>query len=337
MKYLPLLWAYIRRKPLRTGLTFASIVVAFLLYGLLQTIHAALSLGADLAGVDRLVTIHKVSIINSLPKSYLNRVRGTPGVRAATSQDWFEGIYQSDRNQIASIAVDAESFLDVYPDYRLTPEQRQAWLSDRTAAIVGKTLAERFQWKVGDTIPLRSGIYTKKDGDNSWPMKIAAIYDASNGDNSGLYFHYDYLNEARTFGRDAIGWIIMRIEDPNRAPELAKTIDGAFANSSTETKTSTEKAFVQGFANQMGNIGAIITAVATAVFFTMLLVTANTMAQAVRERINEIAVMKTLGFSNFGVTGLVLGESLLVTARGGVFGLAIARAAANGVGEMLAQ
>lgn len=337
MKFLHLLWSNLQRKRLRTWLTLASIVVAFLLFGILQTMRAALTGGADLAGVDRLITIHKVSLIQPLPQSYLNRVRGVEGVRVAMSQDWFGGVYQDDRNQIVAMTADPDLFFEVYPEYRLPEEQRAAWRNERTAAIVGPVIAERFGWKVGDTIPVRSNIYTKADGSNTWDMKIVGIYETSNGDNQSLYFQYDYLNESRSFGRDTIGMIVMRIADPDNSAAIAKTVDSMFANSSTETKTATEKAFVQGFANQMGNIGAIVTAVASAVFFTMLLVIANTMGQSVRERTNEIGVMKTLGFSSFQVTALVLAESLLLTVIGAAIGLGIAALAANGLGKAMQQ
>lgn len=337
MKFLHLLWANLQRKRLRTWLTLASIVVAFLLFGILQTMRAALTGGADLAGVDRLVTIHKVSLIQSLPQSYLNRVRGVEGVRVAMSHDWFGGVYQDDRNQVVAMTADPNLFFEVYPEYPLPEEQRAAWRADRTGAIVGHVIAERFGWKVGDTIPLRSNIYTKSDGSNVWDLKIVGIFNATNGDNNSIYFQYDYLNESRSFGRDQIGWIVMRIKDTDRSAEIARTVDALFANSSTETKTSTEKAFVQGFANQMGNIGAIVTAVASAVFFTMLLVIANTMGQSVRERTNELAVMKTLGFSSFQVTAMVLFESLLLTVLGAVIGLGVAAAAASGLGKAMQQ
>jgi putative ABC transport system permease protein len=337
MKYLPLLWSNLQRKRLRTWLTLASIVVAFLLFGILQTMRAALTGGADLAGVDRLVTINKVTLIQPLPQSYLNKARSVEGVRMAMAQNWFGGIYQDDRNQIAALTVDPGLFFELYPEYSLPGAQRAAFQSDRTAAIVGSAIAERFNWKAGDTIPLRSNIFTKTDGSSVWNMKIAGIYTTSNGDNSSLYFHYDYLNESRSFGRDEIGMIVMRIADPARSAEIARKVDEQFANSSTETKTSTEKAFVQSFANQMGSIGTIVTAVASAVFFTMLLVIANTMGQSVRERTNELAVMKTLGFSSFQVTAMVLAEVLLLTVLGAVIGLGIAAMVAMGLGQAIQQ
>jgi putative ABC transport system permease protein len=229
------------------------------------------------------MTMHKVSIIQPLPEAYLNRIRGIDGVRQAAPFDWFGGIYQNERNPLPVMATDPESFLEVYADYRLPQEQRRAWIADRGSAIISPSLAERFGWKIGDTIPMRSNIWQKQDRSNTWDMKIAGIYQASNGDSS-VYFHHEYLNESRSVGRDTVGWVALRIGDPQRAAEIAGRIDAQFANSSTETKTATEKAFAQSFANQLGNIGAIVTAVVTAVFFTMLLVTANSMAQSVRER-----------------------------------------------------
>jgi len=336
-KYLPLLWANLGRKRLRTSLTLASIIVAFLLFGLMQTLRIALTGSPELAGVDRLVTLHKISIIQPMPLSYLNRIRGVDGVEVATSSNWFGGVYQDDRNQLAVFGVDVPSFLEVYDDYEMAPEEKDAWLKDRSSAVVGKVLAERFGWKVGDTIPMRSNIWTKKDGTNTWDMKVVGIYDATNGDNQSVYFHYDYLNESRSQIRDAIGMVVMKVADPARSEQIARTVDAMFANSSTETKTSTEKAFVQSFANQMGNIGKLLTMVAAAVFFTMLLVTANTMGQSIRERINEIGVMKTLGFSGAGVTTMILGEAILVTALGGYIGLALAALVGEGIGEAMAQ
>jgi putative ABC transport system permease protein len=337
MKYLPLLWSNLQRKRLRTWLTLASIVVAFLLFGILQTMRMALTGGAELAGADRLVTIHKVSLIQPMPESYLTRVRALDGVRAACSHDWFGGVYQEDRNQVVAIAVDQPTFFEVYSEYTLPEDQKRAWLADRTGAIVGAALAERYGWKVGDSIPLRSNIFTNSDGTRVWQMTISGIYQSTNGDTQSLYFHHDYLDESRTFNRDLIGWMVVRLNDPNQAVDVAKRIDALFANSSTETKTSTEKAFAQGWANQMGNIGAIVSAVATAVFFTMLLVIANTMGQSVRERTNELAVMKTLGFTSFAVTAMVIGEALLLTLLGAGIGLVLAFFAATGLAKMMSQ
>jgi putative ABC transport system permease protein len=287
MKFLPLFLATLRRKPIRTALTIGSIFVAFLLFGILKTMQGALAMGADLAGVDRLATMHKMSLIQSFPISYANRIRGVDGVVAVTPFIWMGGIYQDERNQVAAQGTDAEKFLEVYSEYKLPPEQRADWLSDRASAIVGKSLAERFKWKVGDTVPVRSSFFRKADGgSDTWDMRIAGIYETTNGDNSSLYFHYDYVNEAlaQNAGRDLAVWIVMKIRNPAEAQKVSAAVDAMFANSPAETKTATESAFIQGFANQLGNIAMIVTAVASAVFFTMLLVTGNTMAQSVRER-----------------------------------------------------
>ena len=339
LKFLPLFFANLRRKPIRLVLTIGSIVVAFLLFGVLKTMQGALEFGADLAGVDRLATMHKMSLIQSFPISYVNRIRGVDGVIAAAPFIWFGGIYQDERNQVAAQATDAATFLTVYSEYKLPPEQRADWLSDRASAIIGAALAERFDWKVGDTVPVRSSFYRKTDGgSDTWDMRIAGIYETTNGDNSSLYFNYDYVNEALApnGGRDTTIWVVMKIRDPDESQKVSAAIDALFANSPAETKTATERAFVQGFANQMGNIALIVTAVASAVFFTMLLVTGNTMAQSVRERINEIAVLKTLGYSKHTVAGLVLGESFVITAIGGAIGLGLAALAAGFVGQLLA-
>jgi len=339
-KFLPLFFATLRRKPIRTSLTIASIIVAFLLFGLLKTMEGALAMGADLAGVDRLATMHKMSLIQNFPLSYLNRIRGVDGVVEAAGFVWMGGIYQDERNQVAAQATEPEAFLTVYPDYKLTPEQRADWLSDRASMIVGKALADRFGWKVGDTVPIRSSFYRKADGgSDTWDMRLAGIYEATNGDTSSLFFHYDYLNEAlgRNAGRDSLVWVVMKIRDPAESQQVSAAVDALFANSPAETKTATERAFIQGFANQMGDIATIVTAVASAVFFTMLLVTANTMAQSVRERTNEIAVLKTLGYTKQTIAGLVLTESFLITAVGGIVGLGIAALFTDSIADLLAQ
>jgi putative ABC transport system permease protein len=339
LKFLPLFFANVRRKPVRTSLTIASIVVAFLLFGLLKTMEGALSLAADLAGVDRLATMHKMSMIQTFPISYVNRIRGVDGVVEAAPFTWLGGIYQDERNQIAAQGTDPETFLEVYYEYELPPEQRADWLSDRASMIVGRTLADRFGWQVGDTVPIRSSFYRKADGGDTWEMRLAGIYEATNGDSSSLYFHYDYVNESlgTANGRDSIMFVGMKIENPDESAQVSAAVDALFANSPAETKTATERAFIQGFANQIGDIATIVTAVASAVFFTMLLVTGNTMAQSVRERTNEMAVLKTLGFSKRTVAGLVLLESFAITALGGAVGLGLAALTAESMSAALAQ
>jgi putative ABC transport system permease protein len=336
LKFLPLFLSNLRRKPLRTGLTLACIVVASLLFGLLKTLQGALELGADLAGVDRLVTMHRMTLIQLFPRSYLNRIDAVDGVTSAVSFNWLGGTFQDERNQVAAQATDPDRFFQVYPEYTLPDEQKADWIADRGSIIVGKAVAARYGWKVGDTVPIRSSFYRRTDGGNSWDFRIAGIYDARNGDNSSLYFHWNYLNQS-TGEPNQIGYVVLRVSDPAQLREVARQIDAQFANSPAETKTDTERAFIQGFANQMGDIGAIVTAVVSAVFFTILLVAGNTMAQSVRERTNELAVLKTLGFPSGAIAGMVLAEALVITALGGAIGLGLATLSAQAMSASLQQ
>lgn len=332
-----LLWANLGRKRSRLTLTLASITVAFILFSLVKALQYALIGGVDLAGQDRLMSMHKVSFIQPLPRSYLERMRAVDGVRTAISFNWFGGYYKDERTQVFSYPVLGEEYLqDLYPEIQVDPQQRKNWLDERTGALVGRSLAESLGWKVGDVVPLRSAIYFKPDGTNTWDMKISGIFDNASGDTNGLYFHYDYFNEG-IVQKDGIGWVALKLKDKNQAAQIAAKVDALFANSAAETKTSTEKAFIQGFANQFGNISAIVTVIVVAVFFTLLLVTANSMAQSIRERTNEIGVMKTLGFSSAQVTGLVLAESLLITFLGGLLGLVLGWLAVKGIAAPLKQ
>ncbi len=321
MKFLPLLWSSLWRKKVRTIFTLLSIFVAFLLFGLLMTIRTAFAFGVDIAGLDRLVLIHKVSLIMLLPISYQDRLRATEGVTLATHNTWFGGVYQDPSNFFAQIAVDPEPFMTLYPEYKLPPEQFKAWLDDRQGAVVGIDLARRFNWKFGDRVPIQATIWQPKQG-QVWEFNIVGIYDADAGvDKTQFFFRYDYLDENRRVGEGLVGWYIVKIADASRAQQMGARFDEMFANSSAETKTTTEKGFVEGFAKQVGDIGAIMIAILAAVLFTMMLVAANTMAQSVRERTSEVGVLKTLGFSNASILMLVLGEALLITVIGGGLGL----------------
>ncbi|MCC7123419.1 MAG: FtsX-like permease family protein [Acidobacteria bacterium] len=324
MKFFPLLWSSLWRKKIRTIFTLLSIFIAFVLFGLLMTIRTAFSFGVDIAGIDRLVLIHKVSLIMPLPVSYLPRLQATQGVTLATHNTWFGGVYQDPANFFAQIVVDPEPFLELYPEYRLPPEQKQAWLADRQGAVVGADLARRFGWKLGDRIPIRGTIWQPKSG-TVWDFNIAGIYDGDAGvDKTQFFFRYDYLDENRRQGAGLVGWYVVKIDDPSQATAMGAKFDEMFANSSAETKTTTEKGFVDGFAKQVGDIGSIMIAILVAVLFTMLLVAANTMAQSVRERTSEIGVLKTLGFSEPAILTLVLGESVLIAMLGGGLGLLLA-------------
>jgi putative ABC transport system permease protein len=338
-RFLPLLLANLRRRTPRTVFTLLSIAVAFLLYGLLAAVKNGFEANGNLAGVDRLVTMAKVSIVQPLPISYLQRIASVPGVKLVTHSTWFGGRYQNERGIIITYPVPPASYLEMYPEFLLPPAQKEHWLHDRVGAIVGRGLADSYGWKVGDRIPLRSDIYARADGSYNWEFMVDGIYDNKDpsGDVSSIFFNYDYLDESRTLGKGTVGWYIVRIADSTQSARIGAAIDALFTNSSAETKTGSEKAFVQGFAKQTGDIGAIVTAIGIAVFFTMLLVSANTMAQAVRERTNEVAVLKTLGFTDSAVLGLVIGESLLLTVLGGAIGIAGALLAVGRLGRALSD
>lgn len=325
MKFLPLLFANLKRKKLRTLFTVLSIFVAFVLYGVLMAIKTAFGAGIELAGEDRLVMLNKVSIIQPIPISYLGRIETDEGVADVAHANWFGGIYQDPKNFFPTYAVDPERWLRLYPEIDLPEDQKQAWLADRTGAIVGHTTAKRFGWKVGDRIPITSPIYRRNDGTNSWEFTIDGIYTGKTktADTTTLLFQYKFLEEASSRIQGLVGWYVIKVNDPQNAAQIAERIDARFANSSYETKTATEKAFIQGWANQTGNIAAIVSGIVAVVFFTLLLVAGNTMAQSVRERTAELAVLKTLGFTDQKVMLLVLAESLLLAVLGGGLGLGL--------------
>jgi putative ABC transport system permease protein len=325
VRFLPLIWHSLWRRKVRTIFTLLSLFVAFLLFGLLMTIRAVFTLGVDIAGIDRLMVVDKISIINSLPFAYQARLRAVPGVENATHNTWFGGIYKDPANYFARIALDPGPYFGMYPELHLPPDQMKAWLGDRQGAVAGRELADRFGWRVGDRIPIQGTIYRTKTGSTAWEFNLVGIYDADPGvDKTNFFFRYDYLDEMRQFGHGTVGWYIVKIADPSKSRDMAASFDSMFANSPSETSTTTEKGFIDGFAKQVGDIGAIMIAILAAVLFTILLVVGNTMAQAVRERANELAVLKTLGFSDLRVLVLVLIESLVIAAVGGGLGLLLA-------------
>ena len=323
MKFLPLVWKNLFRRKVRTFFTVLSIVVAFVLYSYLAAIQLAFGMGVDLAGTDRLLVIHKVSFIQTLPESYKGRIEAVDGVADVSSTTWFGGIYQEPRNFFPQFAVEAESYLRLYPEIVLSDAAREAWLRNRTGVIVGRVTADRFGWEVGDRIPLQGTIWRTRSGP-TWEFTIDGIFETDDpGSNPSMFLHHEYLAEANSAGARAVSQYIIRIADPALANEVAAAVDARFANSPAETKTSTEQALAQALANQMGNIGAIMTAILTAVFFTVLIVTANTMAQSIRERTSEIAVLKTLGFTDRRVLAIVLVESVALAVAGGAIGLGL--------------
>lgn len=341
MKYIGLVWRSVWRKKIRTSLTILSVLVAFLLFALLSAIAYAFRAGADVAAADRLVVIDKISLINPLPVSYQNRIAATEGVAAVTNVSWFGGYYQEPRNQFPQFPTEPYAYFAMYPELEIPPEQLEAFAKNRTGAVIGQEIAEQYDIEVGDRIPLISTIWPNAEGGQNWEFDIEGIFRSTDSRGSSAYMlmQYDYFDETRQFGKGTVGWYTIRVEPDADPVEIANTIDTQFANSPSETETSTEAAFAQSFAKQFGNIQLIVTLILGAVFFTLLLVAGNTMSQSVRERISELAVMKTLGFSDTSVLGVVLAESILIMLIGGLIGLGIGwvlvQGAAQQMGAML--
>lgn len=325
MKYLHLIWAALFRSKTRTLLTLMSVVAAFLLFGMLDSVRVAFNSGGEVAGANRMIAMSRLSITQMLPYSLDARVRAVPGVEKAAYAAWFGGIYRDPKNFFANFSVSPD-YLDLYPEFTLPAEQKRAWLADRQGAIVGEALAKRHGWKLGDSIPLQATIFPT-GGSNDWQFTLRGIYRVEDprmkGQEQIMFFHWTYFDEANDYVKGRVGWFIVA-PAAGQADAVAKAIDRLSENSDHETKTQSEAAFNQSFAKQFADIGLIVTAIMGAVFFTLLLLTGNTMAQAVRERIPELAVLKTIGFSNRSVLWLVLGESVLLVVLGGALGLAIA-------------
>ena len=337
MKYFRLIWSNAWRKKIRTFLTVLSVFVAFLLFALLSAIGFAFRGGVDVADAERLIIINKVSLINPLPISYMSRVAATEGVEAVTHASWFGGYYQDPRNQFGQFPVDPQSYFDMYPEFVIPEEQFQAFKRNRTGAVVGKELAETYGWKVGDRIPIQATIWSRIDGSRVWEFDLEGIFsnDDPRSSTAIMLFQYDYFEEAREFGKGTAGWYVLRVAKGSDPVQVANAIDLQFANSPNETKTSTEAAFAQSFTKQFGNIALIVTLILGAVFFTLLLVSGNTMSQSVRERISELAVLKTLGFDDRTVLGVVLSESILIMLLGGLLGLGVGWAVVQGLTKQL--
>ncbi|GJM08672.1 MAG: membrane protein [Lysobacteraceae bacterium] len=327
------------RKKVRTLFTGLSIVIAFLLFGLLGALRNSFTLGVELAGADRLITVHKVSLVQLLPISYLRNIQSTEGVDKVAHFTWFGGYYQDPKQQFFAAPTDPEMLFEVYSEWKIVDGSLDAWQRNRTGMLIGQSMATINGWKVGDRLPIGSTIYAQSDGNRSWEFTVEAIFsDGADGANEqALYFHYDYFDEARQFGQGQVGWYVTKVADPDTSEEVARAIDIQFANSAAETKTSTEKGWVQGFAQQFGNIGLIVTSILGAVFFTMLLVAGNTMAQSVRERTSELAVLKTLGFSDARVMRMVLYESLMLAVVAGGIGLLLSVVMAGGMRAAVSQ
>jgi putative ABC transport system permease protein len=322
MKYGRLILANLLRKKIRTGLTAGSFAAALFLFGILAVVRGAFHQGVTVAGADRLVVVNKVSIIQPLPLSYRDRLLRIPGVAQATFANWFGGVYQDERNFFAQFAIDHEHYREMFPEFVVPDDQWQAFLADREAAIVGEALAERFKWKLGDRIPIKGTIFP-----GTWEFNIRGIYRGKRpqDDTTQFWFRWDYLDERKPFQKGFVGWYMVRIANPDDAVRVVKAIDEEFANSAWETKTDTERAFAASWVKQMGNIEFLILTIGGVVFFTLLLVSGNTMAIAVRERVRELAVLKAVGFSDRFVLVLVLAETMVVAAVGGGMGLVLAK------------
>jgi putative ABC transport system permease protein len=324
MKYFGLVWKNAWRKKIRTSLTVLSVLVAFLMFSLLNAVSEAMTGGgATIESARRLVVIDKVSLINLLPIAYENRIEALPGVDKAAHATWFGGYYQDVKNQFGQFPVEPEKYLSLFPELEMPDAQYQAFVRNRTGAAVGRTLADKYGWQVGDRIPIHSSIWSKKDGTRNWEFDIEAILEntSSGGSDAMMLFHYDYFDEARAGGQGLVGWYTIMLNDGANPVEVANAVDAEFANSPNETKTSTEDAFARSFMEQLGDIALIVQLILGAVFFTLLLVTGNTMSQSVRERIGELAVLKTVGFSDRTMLGVVLSESILIMVIGGGLGL----------------
>ena len=333
MKYFSLIWAQLFRSKTRTLLTLLSVVAAFLLFGMLDSVRVAFNSGGSVDGANRLVVASRLSITQSLPINLESQIRTIPGVKNVTYAMWFGGIYRDPKDFFPNFSV-APNFFDVYGEYQVPPDQLKAFQDTRTGAIVGASLAKKFGWKVGDTIPLQATIFPR-GGSNDWPLQLKAIFHVKDKKNLGaenqLMMNWKYFDESNDYIKSQVSWYTVQLANAGQASRVARAIDAISANSDHETKSQTESAFQQAFAKQFADIGLIVTAIMGAVFFTLLLLTGNTMAQAVRERVPELAVLKTLGFKDGTVLGLVMVESVLLIVLGGLIGLGLSSVIMPGV------
>jgi putative ABC transport system permease protein len=325
MKFSRLILANLFRKKLRLLLTLGSFAVALFLFAFLGIVNGAFS-RTELASANRLIVINRTSIINPIPLSYRDQILRIPGVKAVTHNNWFGGVYQDDKNFFPQFAIDPENQRQVIPEFVVPEDQWQAFLKDRQGAIVGKRTMERFNWKIGDRIPIKSTI----SNTGTWEFVIDGVYHGTRpgDDETQFWFQWNYYEERvpESF-KGNIGWYVIKIDNPDDAPRIAKAVDSQFANSPYETKTDSESTFAAGWVKQFGNIRFLIITIGTVVFFTLLLVTGNTMAISVRERTGELAVLKAIGYSDRLVLAFVLGESLVIAIVGGLFGLLLATVA----------
>ena len=334
MKFSSLIFANLFRKKIRLILTVGSFAVALFLFAFLAVVQNAFNRGADVAGADRLVVIDRVSIINLIPLKYRDQILQIPGVKSVTHNNWFGGVYQDEKNFFPQFVIDPESQRQVFPELIVPDDQWNVFIKDRQGAIAGARTAERFNWKVGDRIPIKTTLY----GGNSWEFNLDGIYHGQRpeDDETQFWLQWDYFEERIPQEiKGQIGWYVLRVNNPDDSVRVAKAIDDKFANSSSETKTETESAFAAGWVKQFGNIQFLIMTIGTVVFFTLLLVTGNTMAISVRERTAELAVMKAIGYSGARVLIFILAESLVIALIGGLLGLGLALLAVPALAKQL--
>jgi putative ABC transport system permease protein len=329
MKYLHLIWAALFRRKTRTILTLISILTAFVLFGMLDAVRTSFDqAGKSANGAERLQTGSKLSFIQTLPQSLELPISRVPGVKAVSYANWFGGAYQDPHNQIFSFAV-SPNYIDQFPEIDVSADQRKAYDNTRTGVLVGEQLAQKYHWKVGDKLPLQSTIFPTHDGTKNWQFDIVGILHPKDKSAGGMFnqlilLHWKYFDDSTPYNRGAVGWYVTRVTDVNQADRVAKAIDAISANSDHETRTQTEQAATANWIKQLADIGLIVGSIMGAVFFTLMLLSGNTMMMAVRERTSELAVLKTIGFSSQSVLCMVLAESVLMLLIGGVLGLALA-------------
>jgi len=332
VKFFGLVWAMLWRSRARTVLTLLSLVTAFLLLGLIQAANSLFAGEQINLSAPILIAQARVSFTSPLPMSLVPRVEAVPGVASVSHSQFFGGIYQDNpQNFFPQFAVNPERWVRTFPECVLPPEQERAWRTTRTGAIIGPGLVQRFGWKVGDRIPLKSQIWPQQDGSRAWTFDVVGIFGSKVADScariGNMYLNYAYFDEARQFGNGGAGIIVVRITDPNQAERIGQAIDAMTENSPDETKTQTEKDFSLNFLRQLGNLKLIFYSILGAVFFAILMLTGNTMLQAVQDRVPELAVMKTIGFSDGRVLGLVLSEALFLCFLGGLTGMLLSMGA----------
>lgn len=322
MTFFRLILAHLTRSKRRTFLTVSSIALALFLFCTLRTVMTSLDAGIRASDDTRLVVRHAASLVFPLPLAYRSRLEQVPGVQRVGYGNWFGGYYQDPKNQFTQFAVDGPSLFDIYPEVLIDPAQREAFLSEQVACIAGKTLADKYGWKLGDVVPITGTIFP-----GEWRLNLRGIYKAStpDADENAIFFHWKYVNEGMPVGRkDLVGIYWLKVASPSDAPRVSAAVDAIYENSPQPTKTETEKAFQAGFIQMMGNVSFLLTILGSAIVFAILLVTLNTMMMAARERTTEIAILKTLGFSDSLVLRIVAAEAMIVSLAGGLLGCGLA-------------